>query len=78
MRSRYTFSRKGHTGSLALRSSLYSCASMRERCGPAAARMVHVIALLSASGGGIVCVCVCVGYRGVGQMGGWTRAGGGV
>lgn len=44
MRSRYTFSRKGNTGKVLVRSSLYKFASTRDLCGPAAARMQHVTA----------------------------------
>ena len=48
IRSRYTFSRKGNTGSRAQRSSLYRLARTRERCGPAAARMQQATAAVSA------------------------------
>mmetsp|Transcript_45898 Transcript_45898/g.73462 ORF Transcript_45898/g.73462 Transcript_45898/m.73462 type:complete len:200 (-) Transcript_45898:702-1301(-) len=49
MRSRYTFSMIGKIGSVAQRSSLYKVASTRLRCGPAAARMAHVTASVSAA-----------------------------
>ena len=41
MRPRYTLDSMVYVGSAAQRSSLNSVASTRERCGPAAARMVH-------------------------------------
>eukprot|EP00958_Prasinococcus_capsulatus_P030056 scaffold7881_cov363-Prasinococcus_capsulatus_cf.AAC.1 len=48
MRSRYTLRSSEYTSSAAQRSSLYSIARMRDRCGPAPARMAHVAAALSA------------------------------
>jgi len=49
IRSRYTFSRKGNTGRVLVRSSLYRFARTRDLCGPAAARMQHVTAASKAN-----------------------------
>ncbi len=47
--SRYTFSRKGKTGRVLVRSSLYRFARTRDLCGPAAARMQQVTAASKAN-----------------------------